>query len=252
MEIVDVDAPGAGDDRIWSGNTDNNGSFGGESSEWQDVKTIKVKETIRNPLWPYNSFDIEVEKTITDVSDVLSLVAHVVQDTAQGRKETTLPFAFVSDATPSPPVVVPWGPPQPPVVGKVNGEECRSDVEIHTKVVAAVDAGRRPITMEIYGPSVAVFEPLTRTQAQLREWVQRKLGIFGRTDLMGNRAVAEISVGQLLAIAVIILCIGAAIFTVLVGLAILYAIYKGYTPIRAQQRTNATTGETYLEVTMGA
>ncbi len=40
--IVDIDQPGKGDDRIWSGTTDSSGCFQGTSSEWQDSITTTI------------------------------------------------------------------------------------------------------------------------------------------------------------------------------------------------------------------
>lgn len=222
VKIVDVDVGGNPSDEIWSGTTGPDGSFRGESSEWQDQKKmiVPVRPTLANP------FPRVEERWVADPTDALVLQARLSQQTPQGNRETTVPFVFLGDDVPSPPVVVNWGPPAV-VIARVNGAECRNPEEFARKMKAAVDAGGQRVEFEIYGASAATLRAqLDRPANELQAWIRQRLGLPPTT----MSAVAELPTAfwVLVGIAILALAVGAAIAIVILALCLLYAIHKGY------------------------
>jgi hypothetical protein len=170
-----------------------------------------------------------------DPSDVLVLCAHVVEDTPAGKKEARLPFVYVNDSTESPSLVVPWGPPPFAIVAKVNSGECKTPEELYSKVKGAVDARKTPIVIEIYGPDVETLRPLALPPQELRKWLSQQL------RLPETKVEAVLTPGEWCAIFVgmSILCfsIAASALIIMLGLAVLYAVMKGYMPISVEEET---------------
>lgn len=90
IKIIDIDYFGNSDDIIWSGETDENGVFSGESSDWQDRIIIPM------PV----GRDLE----FPDPNDSLELVINVVD----GSREVTLPYRQSRSSQTK--TTVPWGP----------------------------------------------------------------------------------------------------------------------------------------------
>ena len=105
IKVIDIDKPGQGssDDVIWTGTTDSNGNFQGQSSEWQDRKKITIPGYFKGtpPKWipPHDEW-------VPDLTDIISLKAEITH----GTHQVSLPLMYINDGTPSPPLVVPWGP----------------------------------------------------------------------------------------------------------------------------------------------
>ncbi len=100
VQVFDIDAPGRGDDLIWTGTTNSNGLFSGQSSEWQDMVNLRY--------WTPRGWR---DRDVPDVTDILSLKVRVTQG-AQSKEF----FPFVNQ---SPiPLFVPWRPPPPVPVQK--------------------------------------------------------------------------------------------------------------------------------------
>ena len=221
VTIIDKDAGGNGDDVIFNGNTNANGEFSGTSSEWKDLNTVK------------GAFNTNVP-----VPDILSLEARI----KQGNKEITLPY-FKLDVLPpgfsnsidvSSPLVVPWLPP-PEVIGKVNGTPYTDPIQLNFAVKTAVDNGVSPIVIETYGPDAGFFEPLTKSKSELEKWVKNSLQVSALTG-------TEIF-WILIAIAIIIAAVGVTFVCICVGLAILYAIHKGYKNVKSEQGFDTQFGQ---------
>ncbi len=111
---------------IWTGVTDSSGRFQGQSSEWRRMRTIT--------LGP-------VTKTEPDPTDVLALTAHVF-DASGGGRDVTLPFAWLGDFLPTPPLIAGWEPPMARK-GSVNGATCYSYADIISRAAAVVQSQQR-------------------------------------------------------------------------------------------------------------
>jgi hypothetical protein len=122
VEIIDIDANPRSNDLIWTGITGSDGTFAGISSEWQDTVTVGFGAA---------------QRQVADVTDVLALSARLVEMRAGQRKEVTLPFQFIRNDFLSPPLVLPWEPPNP-IKGKVNGLPCWTLNEFVEKVKSSV------------------------------------------------------------------------------------------------------------------
>lgn len=229
VTITDLDAPGKGDDNIWNGTTDADGRFQGTTSDWKDTTKVTVPGYLKGfpARWipPHDEW-------IPDPTDILVLVAGVQQD----RFQTTLPFAYINDATPSPDLVVPW-PPLPKLLGRVNGRDCYNPVEMNVRIRAAIDSGVHPIKVDIFGPDSTLLAPLLQGPNEVANWVKQKLGAPADIGALANKALGD-WVWILVAVAIIILAVGVSVLLLIVGLAILYAIHKGYTKISFSQTTN--------------
>lgn len=227
VQIIDLDM-GNPSDTIWTGRTGIDGVFQGTSSEWKDRVPIKVWR----PKPPFGGEWVIIGWQ-DDPTDVLLLQAKI----SQGSNQTTLPFAFVADDVMSPPLVVPWGPPDR-VIGKVNDVACRTPDELYGNIKGAVDAGTSPINIQIYGPDAETLSPVALPPNELRQWVNNRYGygIVGEIEI-------PTAVWIILAIAALCLAIGASIALVILALAVLYAVHKNYKGIQAQMCPRLPTGE---------
>jgi hypothetical protein len=231
VTIIDIDAPGAHDDTIWTGTTNASGEFSGTSDEWQDTMTTRVWVSTGFSGFPPQPTGYWETKKVPDPTDIMVLKVKV----SHGGQSATLPFAFLGDNVLSP-VVVPWGPPQPPAVGKVNGQACASHQEVVTKIKAAVDAGVSPITIEVYGADLQPLLVLGQSPAQLKTWVQQRVpGGAALFQPYASGLTGTEIFWILLAVAVIIMAVGASAFLVMCGVAIIYAIHQGYVDLSAEQ-----------------
>jgi len=131
VEIIENHQLPSSQTTIWSGTTDNSGRFSGQSSEWR--RTIRVAG--RDEL---------------DPTDVLALTCHITDDTGPSRREKTVPFVWLGDQLPSPPIVLTWDPPTARK-GRVNGADCWSFSDLARR---ARLGARTPLTLEfyLYGP----------------------------------------------------------------------------------------------------
>jgi hypothetical protein len=99
IDIIDVDPlPGQHNEIIWSGTTDNEGNFSGQSSEWQDRLKVWVVDSIIPPKGHWR------QTNNPDPTDVLLLKLRVRQ---AGHTHEVLPYLNSAAI----PVIVPWGPP---------------------------------------------------------------------------------------------------------------------------------------------
>jgi hypothetical protein len=243
VEITDIDAPGRGDDRIFTATTDQAGRFQGESGEWQD----KIRVRIPNPKKPWEMITVEQP----DLTDVLVLCAHITEKTPTGTKETKLPFVYVDDSKESPPLVVPWGPPPLAVVARVNEVDCKTPEELYSKIKSAVDAGQTPITIKIYGADAETLRPVTLPPEELRKWIGSRIHLPSSIDLSSSTPKAALTPETSIAIAILCLSVAASIVMVMLGAAVIYALYKGYIPISAKIKTKIGELENEFEVVIG-
>jgi hypothetical protein len=198
--------------------------------------------------------------TQPDPTDTLLLTARV---TKAPYGTFTVPFVYVNDTTTSPPIFAPptWVPvgTPPVVVAKLTttgGTQSYTDpVQLKMAMDAAADSGQ-PFSVDIYDPGArdAFANILTRTHDQLVDYLVPRLHTM--PPLPPDAMSAAISAGGwaliILAIAVLILAAGVAAFTVLMGIAIIYAISKGYRVVEAEVRIDANTGTQYLHVKFAA
>ena len=136
---------------IWSGTTDVSGRFSGTSSEWR--RTIQVTVGVG---------PVSASAGSLDPGDVLALTCRVKRgENGPNAREGTFPFVWLGNQLPSPPIVLPWGPPDARK-GRVNGSDCWSLPELLRR--ARLAAGQ-PFTMDIYfyGPDAEAHVSLLRS-----------------------------------------------------------------------------------------
>lgn len=141
IDIIDLDANSASNDTIWTGVTGGDGIFAGISREWQDTVTIGFGAN---------------QRQVADATDMLALSARVTENFAGGRREITLPFRFIQDDFLSPPLVLPWEPPNA-MKGKVNGIPCWTLNEFAEKAKAAIQSGNLA-SIEVFGALLVQLE----------------------------------------------------------------------------------------------
>jgi hypothetical protein len=234
VKVIDVDLPGRQNDTIWTGVTNAAGEFSGTSADWQDKESVQVWVPTGFSGFPPQATGHWQTKTVVDPTDVLSLTVTV----SQGGQSATLPFAFLGDNVSST-VVAPWGPPPIAIVGKVNGQGCATHQELSARLKTAVEAGASPITVEVYGADLQPLLALGQPPAQLRAWVQQRLPAGANIQASGFTGTEVVFI--LLAVAVIIMAVGASVFLVTCGLALIYAIHKGYINLSAEQCVSVPT-----------
>lgn len=120
VQIIDVDAPGKGDDVIFTGITDDSGRVSGQSIEWRDTVPVWIPGHAEGAHWVDGHWEGRVWvprhleggtwvdghwENQPDLSDVRILQARIVQFT----HETRIPYPYV-DNGPTPPLIFPWGP----------------------------------------------------------------------------------------------------------------------------------------------
>lgn len=141
IDIIDLDANPASNDTIWMGVTGGDGRFAGTSREWRDTVTIGFGSN---------------QRQVADATDVLALSARVTDNFAGRRREITLPFQFIRDDFLSPPLVLPWEPPNA-IKGKVNGIPCWTLNEFVERAKSAVQSGNLA-SIEVFGALLVQLE----------------------------------------------------------------------------------------------
>ena len=217
VKIIDKD-PGGVDDVILTRVTNSLGKFSGTSTDWQDKKSVRYWDPLPFPGgWK--------SKTISDPNDMMLLEI----DIKEGNEHFRGPFVFLGNNI-EVPVVVPWGkvPPSIPATIKVNGVACDDGQDLQKKARAAFESGTSKIKIEIRGPESLPFRPFAgKNLAELKELVDDIMP--GAKDMFyTNPTGAE----ELLAIALIILAIGAAasvtILATAVAVSLIMALVLGY------------------------
>lgn len=223
LEILDLDL-GNGPDSLWTGQADRNGQFHAVSdARWQDQIAVTVPSGFPPRL---------TTQWIPDLSDVLAVAVKIKAD---GR-EATLPVP-INHGNIAVPLLVPWAPTI--LFARVDGNPINDGPGAYAAIQSRVDAGQQEIRIEIYGPDVQIFEPLTRGEAQLVAWLRQRMQV---QTLTGGEVAAV-----LLAIAVIILAVAALTAVVLFGLAVIYAIHKNYEAVDWEITFDPTTGQPTLK-----
>jgi hypothetical protein len=224
IEIRDIDAPGRHNDKIWEGQTNSQGVFQGQSSDWVDKIQIGVK-----PI--PGSFPPKLEPIYgPDPTDILVLTTTI----KQGNKEVTLPFPFLGDNVEVPPLLVPWGPIDPVPVVTVNGEPCYDPQEVASKVKSNIDNGK----------------PLSISVSDLKKWIKiQRLPIAGVVEV----AIPAWAAGTfLILVGVAILCLSASASALIMGVAValILSAVLGYRVKHVEMKTDPSTGQTYLDLQM--
>ena len=222
VKIIDKDATAGGDDIILSRTSNSLGKVAGTSKDWVDSKRIKYWDPLPLPgRWKY--------KTVPDPTDLMLLEI----DVKQGDNHIRVPFVFLGDNV-EVPVVVPWGAVDPgangnpPATLRVNGVGCDDPMDLQKKSRAAIERGTTPLKIEIRGPESLPFVPFAdKSLNTLKEMVDDIMP-GAKQFFYSNPTGAE----ELIAIALIILAVGAAVsVTVLasaVAFALILAILFGY------------------------
>ena len=235
VDIVDVDLPGIGDDTIWSGTTGGDGRFEGWSSEWKDSGSVPV---IRRDEWGRPYWDSE---TIEDPTDVLALVAHITD----GGHDAWLPFAWVGGDQQSPDIIVPWGPesfvPPPPPGGRVfdppsgvmllatvNGHGCLLPTDVSARVHAEIEGKVEEIRIDVFEPIAVGLLAFTAVAAPVADWAGGQLGIPERWLPGRNEWLDADAAGMAVGCAIVKIAAAPSPFLTAVGVAVLYAVNKGY------------------------
>ncbi|MBK8234241.1 MAG: hypothetical protein IPK74_01670 [Deltaproteobacteria bacterium] len=258
VEIIDLDA--SGEQVIWSTTIGSNGAFAGTTSEWQASMAGPRRWVVDDPgsVYPPRAPRGHWEETrVPNPSDLLLLSARI---THPAHGSVTLPFVYVGDGVTSPPLLVPptWVPPthHVPVPVRVDGHAYPDALGAAQAIVRAADS-KHGFSLDIYEPALRddLYRILTSSRTQLLQYIAPTLSTrpviavpaASVSQAWGGDDVAMV----LIAIAVLVLAVGAAVFTVLVGIAIIYALSQGYRPIGAELRTD-TSGSLYLHVSFGA
>lgn len=281
VQLKELDPETASEATIFEGTTSADGTFQGTTGEWQRSIDIQVWVWDREPRAPdpmrldpgdpgAGHFE---KKALADPNDILMLVLRVDENVNGQNKSVTVPY--IHDPSNSTHIVVPWGPavaatipttirgtdfvPQPVdparwrivgpfpriMIAKVNGESCFDPVTAAQKLQAAADTGQPTITLQIYdGAARDSFASVFVTPP---DDLRRRFSL----DPMVSSAFTGVEWALIIvSCAALVLAVGASIFIVLMGLAIIYAISKGYKPIRAEIKSDPN-GLTYLEVEFG-
>jgi len=245
VKIVDKDAPGRGDDTIWTGTTGSNGGFDGQTQEWHDTVTTRVwvQDSILPPSGHWE------DRHIPDPTDVRALVATITK----GSCSITLPFPYISDNAPPIPLVLANCQPPPIVIGSVNGTNVliNAQANVYELIKDLAEANTPEIKVRIYGPAATALEPITRPQAQLREWVLQHQGIAPNSLVLMPNPADWVIVACCICVAVVIIAlagpvaVGAGIFLACLGVALVLAVHLGYANIVAKQctRLDVPTGQ---------
>jgi hypothetical protein len=247
VEVSDIDIAGKGTDLLWTGATNTNGYFQGESKEWQDTTTSTSK------VWVPSGFGLGKWETktvtITDATDILSLVAKITQKQPSGQKSAELPLIYINDNTESPSLVVPWGPP-PASIANVNGKEVYNVLELASEVRSKIDSNTKKITIKIYSPYAEQLQPVIgKSQIELKKFISQKLGIpLNNLDpIVSNVDPVDV----IIALAIFAVAIGASIAIILLAIAVVIAVLKGYQMVKAEQTTEASTGRNTIRIELG-
>jgi hypothetical protein len=151
-----------------------------------------------------------------------------------GKDTGKLPLVLPPGGLPAPPIILPFSqPPLPVPTVTVNGQACTDAFDLQVKARAAFESGTSTVKIVLRGPEASVFLPLAGDLNQLKPLVDDLLP--GAAEMLyPNPTGAE----ELLAIAVVILAIGAAgsvgTFATGVAFAMVLALVLGYCQIDAE------------------
>jgi hypothetical protein len=222
VEIVDIDEGGNGDDVVFTGTTDGEGVYQGETEEWVDPNKKKLR-----------IFRSEMEMS---VPDVLLLKARVSDGPhVQEFAPLTMTGSNVNL------LIVNWS---PYPIGRVNGQECRSASEIQDRAMEAIQAGAAQVTIQVSDPAAAPLVDLTQTTDQLRTWLAEKL----RIDPSAIRRVfGDDSAAALLATTALVRAASidpatessAAATSVAIALILVLTVFHDYSRVTAKATTDA-------------
>jgi hypothetical protein len=231
ITIYDRDVPGRGDDNILQTTTGNNGKFSGESSEWRDRVTIVAGST--PPFGPPIP-----AVTANDPTDVAALSVVVKQSAAQTFITPALLLPTDSTEATFPPIIVPWEPGGAPA--KVDGQDCWTPTDLMDRIAGKLKRGEN-FTIDAYGHEFDGIKAITQSEAAMEQYLGvRAPGIgaaiarfkesFENANGSANYAVAE--TGAIVAVAVLVIAMfgGMAIFTIAVGIstALVLALILNY------------------------
>jgi hypothetical protein len=206
VQVVDIDLPGKQDDVIWQGTTNADGVVSGTTGNWQD------KITVPGP------FPI----TMPDPTDVPIFKLRVKLGSSSW--DGPLPLGPASVQLPvvtSIPAALP--------LGKVNGKEYSTldGIAMSNDIHDRVEARDHSISIEIYGPVAVMFSPLAAPYNELKTWVRSRLPYAANpASRFGNSP--EAAFWTLVGVSLIIAVSGASAIGILLGLALIFAIYRGY------------------------
>lgn len=230
VQIVDKD-PGGTDDVIFTSNTNSLGKFYGTSADWQDTKKIRYWQPLPLPgRW--------ITKTAPDPADMMLLEI----DIKEAGQHFRGPFVFLGDNV-EVPVVVPWGKPDFSLATyEVNGKKCSNGMDLQKRARAAFESGASSVTIAIRGPEAVPFLPIAgKNLAQLKELADDLLP--GAKDMLYPNPCEAACI---LAIAFLILALGAAVSISVVasGIAIslLLGTIMGYCIVSVNLDQDADTG----------
>lgn len=219
VTVYDVDAGGNGDDVIYTGTTDSEGFFRGQSREWVDTNTARV------PI----GFGRSISQAVPDVLVLQVRIRKNGQDT--GR----IPYAVNPAGVPAPPIILPFGSPQTTV--HVDGVVMDTMADIFIKVVDDIRTDRQYWVLAIRGPEAEVFDRLVNlTSDELLDFLD---GLFPGTKVVLTQHQNLTDPATILALVALVLAAGAAtvgkIIAASVGTALNLAMLLGYCNITFSQ-----------------
>jgi hypothetical protein len=221
IEIIDLDQGGNGNDIIMSDVTSVEGKFRKETIDWNDTNNVRVP-------WGTQS-----------IPDLMVLQFKVRKD---GNVHEG-PFVHVGDWV-SVPILTPWLPNTP--AATVNGVACESPDEAIAAIKREIGQGR-PITIRVYDPVAAKALEILGRAEDTKSMVVDKLGI-------STRAIEPVSGTALiiLAIAALVVAVGAGVVLGAIGVGLIMAISEGYRTIGVRTRSEVGEGgtKTYTELVL--
>ncbi|MEM8712883.1 MAG: hypothetical protein AAGG01_18180 [Planctomycetota bacterium] len=234
VTIHDLDVNG--EDKIFTDTSDQNGRIRGTSKDWQDKTRIRYWH-VRPGFPPVGEWR---HKSVPDPTDVMALTIEVKAD----GKTMTVPFPFVGDNV-EVPIVVTWG-----YLGGRNLGHGRINGSSHTDFQSLVDAATQtiddgdPLELTLYGSWSESVKPLLDTlQTPPLELMQNLFPgtASGSVIVAVGGLTVTLTAAQIVAIILsvggVILMTGAAVFVTALGIAVVYAISRGYCNIEAGQDT---------------
>lgn len=229
VKIIDKD-PGGVDDEILERTTNSLGKFSGTSKEWQDTKVVRYWEPLPLPgRWK--------TKSAPDPLDIMLLEI----DIREGTQHFRGPFVFLGDNV-EVPIVAPWGKPGFALATyKVNGTPCSDGKDLQKKARAAFESGVPSVTITILGPESVPFLPFAgKNLTQLKELVDDILP--GAKDMLYPNPCEAACI---LAIAFLILALGAAVTISVVAsgvaVSLVLGTVLGYCIVAVEAEQGATT-----------
>lgn len=218
VTVYDVDAGGNGDDVIYTGTTDSQGFFRGQSREWVDSNTARVPTG-------FGGFITQ------NVPDVLVLQVRV----RKGNQDSgRMPYAVTPVGVPAPPIILPFGSPQSTL--HVDGDLCNSTGDFFGKVMDKLANGQ-DLKIAIRGPESEIFDRLANVSPNdLLDYLD---GLFPGIKVALNQSSNLADPVTIVAITGLVLACGAVtvgmIIAASVGTALILALLLGYCNVRFSQ-----------------